>query len=222
MTAAYLQYGLKGELGSMPFNLALGYRIEDTDVTSTSFIALPTAVRWDQNNDFSIPRGSVIEPYSETASYDNGLPSVDFDIDLTDTLKARASWGKTIARAGIGQLTAGATPGAPAGGHVIEPCASRRRQLQQPCAHPAGVDNIDLSRGVVLQRHGLHLGRLRGQKDVENFIGNSIVEQTLFGLTDPTAGPDALAAHAFLQGDGHTGKTTRRCSSRPRWSVSQR
>ena len=30
--AAYLQYQLKGELGSMPFNVNAGYRIEDTDV----------------------------------------------------------------------------------------------------------------------------------------------------------------------------------------------
>ncbi len=200
VTAAYLQYGLKGELGSMPFNLALGYRIEDTDVTSTSLIALPTAVRWDQNNDFSIPRGSVIEPYSETASYDNGLPSVDFDINLTDSFKARASYGVTIARAGIGQLTAGATPGAPSGGTLTNPALRGGGSSNNPALIPLESTNIDLSVEWYFSDTG-YISAGYWQKEVDNFIGNSIVEMNLFGLTDPTAGPDALAARTFLQGE---------------------
>jgi len=197
--AAYITYGLKGDLGSMPFNLTLGYRMEDTDVTSTSYIALPTAVRWDQNNDFSIPRGSNITPYAETASYDNSLPSVDFDIGLTDSLKARASWGVTIARANIGQLTSGATPGGPSGATLINPAARGGGNANNPELIPLESTNIDLS----LDDTG-YVSAGYWKKDVENFIGNSIVEMNLFGLTDPTAGPDAQAGRAFLQAEALT------------------
>ena len=201
--AAYLQYAMKGDLGSMPFNLLLGYRMEDTDVTSTSFTALPVAVRWDQNNDFSIPRGATIEPLTETASYDNQLPSLDFDIGLTDSLKARASWGKTIARANIGNLTAGPTPGGPSGATLINPAARGGGSRNNPSLIPLESTNIDVSLEWYFNDTG-YVSVGFWKKDVENFIGNSIVEQTLFGLTDPTAGPDAQAARTFLQGEGLT------------------
>jgi TonB-dependent receptor len=143
--AAYLSYQLKGDLGSMPYNLNLGYRIEDTDVTSTSYIAIPLAVRWEANNDFAIPRTSTIEPVTETASYDNALPNLDFDIGLTDSLKARASWGKTMARANIGQLTAGPTPGGPSGATLINPAARGGGNANNPALIPLESTNLDLS-----------------------------------------------------------------------------
>jgi TonB-dependent receptor len=201
--AAYLTYGLKGELGAMPFNLNLGYRIEDTDVTSTSFIAQPLAVRWDQNNDFSIPRGSVIVPDTQEFSYDNGLPSVDFDINLTDSLKARASWGVTMARANIGQLTTGAAPGGPSGATLINPAARGGGTANNPELIPLESTNIDLSVEWYFSDTG-YISAGYWSKDVENFIGNSIVEMNLFGLTDPTNGPDAIAARTFLQGQALT------------------
>ena len=36
-------------------------------------------------------------------------------------------------------------------------------------------------------------------KTVDNFIGNTVAQESLYGLTDPTSGPDAQAALAFLQ-----------------------
>lgn len=201
--AAYLQYALKGELGSMPFNVVAGYRMEDTDVTSTSYIALPIAVRWDQNNDFSIIRSTSIQPFSEDASYDNGLPSLDFDIGLTDSLKARASWGKSIARANIGSLTAGASPGGPSGATLINPAARGGGSANNPALVPLESTNLDLSLEWYFNDTG-YVSAGYWKKDVKNFIGNSIVEQSLFGLTDPTNGPDAIAARTFLQGQGLT------------------
>lgn len=201
--AAYLQYALKGDLGSMPYNVVLGYRYEDTDVTSTSYIAIPVAVRWDQNNDFSIIRGSSIDPFTEEASYSNSLPSIDFDIGLTDSLKARASWGKTIARANIGSLTSGASPGGPSGSTLINPAARGGGSANNPALVPLESTNLDLSLEWYFNDTG-YVSAGYWKKDVKNFIGNSIVEMNLFGLTDPTAGPDAQAAQSFLQSEGLT------------------
>jgi TonB-dependent receptor len=40
------------------------------------------------------------------------------------------------------------------------------------------------------------------EKRVSNFTGNEVVEQTLYGIKDPTAGPDVEAARAYLLANG--------------------
>ena len=199
--AAYVQFALKGELGSKPYNLLLGMRYEDTDVESSSDIALPQEVRWEANNDFSIPRTATIESFTEKAQYDNLLPNVDFDINLTDSFKARASWGVTMARAPIGNLVAGPTPGAPSGSVLINEATRGGGNSQNPALIPMESENIDLSLEWYFSDSGyVSVGYFN--KKVDNFVGNAIVQQSLYGLTDPTAGPDAQAGLAWLQANG--------------------
>ena len=132
------------------------------------------------------------------AAYDNLLPNVDFDINLTDNFKARASWGVTISRAPIGNLTAGPTPGNPSGSVLINEATRGGGNAQNPALIPMESQNIDLSLEWYFSDSGyLSVGYF--DKKVDNFVGNSIVQQNLYGLTDPTAGPDAQAALAFLQ-----------------------
>ncbi len=199
VTAAYVQFALKGELGTKPYNLLLGVRYEDTDVESTSAIAIPQAIRWEANNDFSIPRTATIESFTEQANYDNLLPNIDFDVNLTDSLKARASWGVTISRAPIGNLVAGPTPGAPSGSVLINEATRGGGNSQNPALIPMESENIDLSLEWYFSDSGyVSVGYF--DKKVDNFVGNAIVQQNLYGLTDPTAGPDAQAGLAFLHG----------------------
>ena len=80
----------------------------------------PTAAGiWQSNNDFRIDRSGAATAFSETADYNHLLPSLDFDIGLTDALKGRFSYSKTIARAGYGQLFAGSNPGTPNGSTLV-------------------------------------------------------------------------------------------------------
>ena len=53
------------------------------------------------------------------------LPNLDFSVDLTDELKARASYSKTIARANYGNLYAGAARNKPTGSVLIDPPTGR-------------------------------------------------------------------------------------------------
>ena len=209
VNAAYAQFVLKGELSSMPYNLSLGLRYEDTDVTATSYIAIPQAVRWEANNDFSIPRSATIEPYAESAQYDNLLPSIDFDLALTDSLKARASWGKTIARAPVVNLVSGSSPGNPnpGGSTLLNPALRGGGNANNPSLIPLESSNIDLSLEYYFSDTG-YVSIGYWDKRVENFVGNSIVEMNLYGLTDPTAGPDAQAGLAFLQANGYNADDT--------------
>jgi outer membrane receptor protein involved in Fe transport len=97
--AVYIQFQLNGELGSFPVSTVIGVRYEQTDVESTSTIAIPSALVWEANNDFSVRLSPDVQPFSEKADYDYVLPSLDFSVGLTDTLKGRVSFGQTIARA---------------------------------------------------------------------------------------------------------------------------
>ena len=96
--AAYVSWGMKGHLASLPWNLLVGVRYERTDVKAISNVLPPTALLWQDNNDFSVTLGTNFAAVKDASSYHNTLPSLDFDMNLRDDLKARFSYSKTIAR----------------------------------------------------------------------------------------------------------------------------
>ena len=127
--AAYFQVELDGELGGMRTNTRLGVRYETTDVVSTSVIAVPESIEWQANNDFRIVLSDEQQPFTEKARYSYILPNLDFSIDLTEELKGRVSFGKSIARAPYGNLYAGPGAQQPFGSVLIDPsspAATRR------------------------------------------------------------------------------------------------
>ena len=68
--AVYFSVGMKAELGTMPANLNIGVRYEETDVTSTAQIVVPAfnAMVWLSNNDFRLDRAGAATSFSEDAS----------------------------------------------------------------------------------------------------------------------------------------------------------
>ncbi|MET0289560.1 MAG: TonB-dependent receptor [Pseudoxanthomonas sp.] len=196
--SAYVQLELPGELGGMVTNTRIGVRYERTDVTSTSQVATPNAVLWQANNDFQILRSSELQPFSEKTSYNYVLPNLDFSINITDELKGRFSFGQTIARAPYSNLFAGPSPGAPSGSILINPSTRGAGSSQSPRLDPLESDNLDL--GVEWYfANASYVSATFWNKRVNNFIGNTVSRESLYGLTDPTSGPDAQAALAFLQ-----------------------
>jgi TonB-dependent receptor len=191
----------------MPTNARLGVRYETTDITSTSAIAIPTGLTWTANNDFSVARSTTIQPYSEKADYDHVLPSVDFDIGLTDTLKGRVSYSKTIARAEYGNLYAGASVNGATGSVLIDPTTQASATANNPALVPLESDNIDLSLEWYFSKSG-YLAATFWEKRVNNFIGTAVLDQNLYGIRDQTSGPDAQSALAFLNGAVCRGQVT--------------
>ncbi len=102
--AAYAQVNLNTELAGRKVSVVAGVRYEHTDTTSTSLITSPAALRWDADNDFTSVLAAASTPYAVSASYDHILPALDFAVDITDKLKGRVSFGKTIARPDFGSL----------------------------------------------------------------------------------------------------------------------
>jgi TonB-dependent receptor len=193
--ALYVQFALKSELGNMPANIVLGARYERTDVKSTSDILIPTNLIWQDDNDFSVQRPQQATAITETTKYTNLLPSLDFDLGLTDTLKGRFSYSKSIARAGYGQLAAGANPQTPGGSTLnnFQPPGT----MNNPQLQPLESDNVDLSLEYYFADKG-YVSVTFWDKRVNNFIGNSVTDQPLYGILDQTAGPRAQAAMDYL------------------------
>ena len=157
---------MSGELGSMPSNLLVGVRYEETDVASTSNILVPNqpgGMVWTANNDFTIGRSATVQPFTEETDYSHVLPSLDFDMMLTDAVKGRMSYSKTIARANYGDLYRGRhCPRCNGLGpdRSLDPGVRRRAE---PCAGAARVGQLGLQRRVVLLGPGLCLRRLLGE-----------------------------------------------------------
>jgi TonB-dependent receptor len=196
--SVYLQLEMQGELGGMATQTRIGVRYERTDVTSTSAVAVPNAIEWSANNDFRILRSDEVQPFSETNRYSYLLPNLDFGIDFTDTLKGRASFSKTIARPPYGNLYAGPTPNQPTGSVLVNPSTRAGGDAQNPALEPLESDNLDLALEWYFA-DASYVSVTYWNKAVDNFIGNTVVRESLYGLTDPTSGPNAQAALDFLQ-----------------------
>jgi TonB-dependent receptor len=194
--AVYAQLALKFDIGSMPSNLVVGARYETTDVTSVNSQLVPSGLLWQDDNDFQVVRPTVATLVDGSGSYNNLLPNLDFDIGLTDSLKARFSYSQTIARAGYGTLAAGQNAGTP-GGSTINGFLPTGNQ-NNPGILPLESDNFDISVEYYFSDTGyVSLGAF--EKNVANFIGNSVQQINLFGITNQTGGPSAQAALAFLR-----------------------
>jgi TonB-dependent receptor len=197
--AVYAQFAWKLDIGAMPSNLVIGARYEETDVTSINSILVPTALLWQDDNDFQVVRPTVPTLVDGGGRYNNLLPNLDFDIGISDSLKGRFSYSKTIARAGYGTLAAGQNPGTP-GGSTINNFTPGGNQ-NNPGILPLESDNFDISLEYYFSDTGyVSVGAF--QKNVENFIGNTIVPQNLYGIRNQTGGPRAQQALAFLQANG--------------------
>ena len=202
-TAVYVQVNYETELGDKPVNILAGLRYEQTDVKAVAVFALPEQLIWTANNDFTLNTGGAV-PVAEESDYDHLLPSIDLDIELTDDIKARASYNKTIARAAYDQLSpnvgnygAPNNPGALGGGAITQGTASSGN----PSLLPLESDNFDISiEWYYAEDSYVSVGYFN--KDTANFPGLEAQQMSLFGLTNPSDGPLAQAALAQLQANG--------------------
>ena len=194
-SSAYLQYDFDGEIASLPYNVLVGVRYEQTDLTSSSVIGIPQEIQWNGDNDFAVPTSSGQQDYQEDFEYNYWLPNLDFSVNFTNSLKGRIALSQTIARAPYGNLYAGPTVNAPNGSVLLGLRASAN--AQNPRLKPLESDNLD----VALEWYfapASYVSVTFFDKRVTNFIGNTVGQESLYGLRDPTGGPDAQAALAFL------------------------
>ena len=193
-TYEYVQFNLKADLFSLPAHLSLGVRHEKTDVDSKSYLANYTSlIRWNGGNEYALqPTGRGY--LSGEGSYDKTLPSADFDIAVTEDVKVRASFSKTIARPNYNDIKGGFEYGASP--RVGQGSAN----AGNPDLNPMESTNYDIS---VEWYYGdaSYVSAGYFKKDVVDFIGSAPTVITDSGFHTPVNGPRWQAALA-------AGKTT--------------
>ncbi len=183
--ATYVSVDVDGEFASFPTHLRFGLRWEYTDVTSTTNQNVPLEVIWESDNDLRQVLSAEVVSLEDDNSYTNFLPSLDFSMDWTDELKARASFSQTIARPTYDryfQSTSVNDPPRPTALGGVGGGSQGNVGLE-----PLESNNFDLSlEWYYGDLNLLSLGYYR--KDVNNFVGTQIVNQSLFDLRDATSG----------------------------------
>ncbi len=192
----YGQIKMDGEVGGLPLNVVSGLRWEETDVTSTSQQAVPNAFIWESNNDFTFTLGDTVDSLSEDYTYSVLLPSLDISIDVTDNLKARASFSKTLARPGYSDMYTATSVEAPSRITHLgdQPSASQGNARLDPLES----NNFDFSVEYYYgEANYFSVGFF--QKNVSNFVGVQQADESLFGLRDATASNSTFLAEAISQ-----------------------
>ncbi|WP_331346614.1 TonB-dependent receptor [Cellvibrio sp. UBA7661] len=191
---AYLQAAFKPEIAGMPANLAVGVRYETTDVESSSYLSTYTPyIRWNGGNEYALlPSGSNDE--TTYGDYSKTLPNVDFDISLTDDIKARASYSQTIARPNYNDIKGGFVWG------TAPRIAMGDASAGNPDLNPLESTNYDISaEWYYADASYVSLGVFK--KDVVDFIGSSPVVIQDTGFHTPVNGPRWNAAVAAVGSD---------------------
>lgn len=97
--AYYVQYNFQRDA----LKATVGVRYEETDVESRGVNLVYTGTDWVSDTEivFTDPTSTYV---SRGGDYSNTLPNVDISYDATDDIVLRASWSKSIARPGYGDI----------------------------------------------------------------------------------------------------------------------
>jgi TonB-dependent receptor len=195
-SALYVNSMWELEFGDYYVQINAGARYEETDVTSLTRQQVPQQVNWVSATEwitqYEAGDNNYFEDQSEHSVF---LPNFDLKLDVTDDLVARVSWGKTMARAPLGNLAGGQSlSGSPKIG-------ARTGGVGNTSLQPFKSTNLDLSLEYYYgEASYASIGYFK--KDVQNFISIPKELQTFDGLHDIYLGPRWNQAIAALQTDG--------------------
>ncbi len=105
--AGYVQANFTMDYDGRAAHILTGLRYETTDVESTSLLPVNGDASWITDNEFTIASTDNSSFFTETATYNKLLPSFDYDVEVADDVKFRASYSKTMARPNYDQIKGG-------------------------------------------------------------------------------------------------------------------
>ncbi|MFT5481647.1 MAG: TonB-dependent receptor [Halieaceae bacterium] len=186
--SVYFQVNHAGIMFDRDYNIVAGYRYEKTDVTASAESENYERIEWSSVNEFNAIASDTLTSSSLEDSYSVGLPSIDFDIDITDDIKLRASYSETIARSSFedlrGNLTIGQILRVVQGQHTAD------GTLGNPGLKPHESENWDVSAEWYYgETSYVSVGYF--DKSVDNFVTNVEGEDVILypGLAHPALGP---------------------------------
>ena len=187
-SSAYASYSTDWDT-TIPFHSNFGLRFEHTKVTATALAQPATGVTWVSQNELPLTLGG--QDYSNTdASYGKVLPDVNLQWDLRQDLKLRASVGETIGRARYDQMQGSLSLGGTASTYY------GTASVGNPALKPVTSKNLDISAEWYYDKQSLvSAGFFR--KVLDNYAGQAVINQSLYGLHTPVGGAyyNAALAH---------------------------
>ncbi len=192
--SAYVEAKFEGEVGGLEMQTVVGLRYEQTKVTASAQQNVVDHFVWTSDNDFSPVFGTGLTALSDDADYSNWLPSIDFQVGITDSLKARASISQTIARPQYNNLFMTTGVGGPSTLTMLGGVARANRG--NASLEPLESTNLDVSlEWYYSDSSYASIGFFT--KAVNNFVGTGVSTTDLFGLQDPSSGaPGTLTGNA--------------------------
>lgn len=200
-TSAYIQADLAFELFARPANLVAGVRYEETQIESSALVPIPVGTQWVADNEFGLIFDGSQDFTTLEGEYDHVLPAVDFDIEVTDDVKLRASYSQSLTRPGYNHLQGGQTV------DQLFRIGGGTGSQGDPGLLPFESENFDISAEWYYgDASYFSVGYFR--KNVENFISSDVIDVEAFGLPHPGMGARVEAAIAAL-GAGATSSDIR-------------
>ena len=180
---------------AIPMNVSVGLRYESTKVDSSSQVVDHSGTTtWGSQNEINLASGATTFG-TKTGKYSYVLPSIDWDADVTDKLKVRASYGENIGRPGWNQMQGGLSLGGTA-----NPNGGGSGSTGDPALKPLKSKNFDFSAEYYYAKSSyLAVGAF--YKKVSNFVTTSSVDMTVPGILNPASGTYYTAALAACNGN---------------------
>lgn len=191
--SAYVQFNTSFSLAGAETNLTAGARYEHTEVATPATVQVPTGTSWPGGNEFFLTFDGGTEESLFEGDYDFFLPSLDFDIAVTDNVKLRAAYSKTIGRHRYDQIQ---------GGLNLNPlfrAVDGTGSTGNPALQPFTSKNFDVSAEWYYGPDS-YISAGYFKKNINNFVGSGIFNANYYGLTHPGQGARAAQARAALGG----------------------
>ncbi|MGL1957730.1 MAG: TonB-dependent receptor [Colwellia sp.] len=196
-TSAYVQVNIDSEFNNMPLNIVAGMRYEQTDVSASSMQQEAESLVWLNPTEWQTVFSDDFSFSDETHDYKEFLPNLDISLEITDDVVTRFSYSKTITRPSLGAMRA--TTSLTAQPKV----GSRTGFAGNTALKPYSSDNLDFSVEYYYDE-GSYVSAGWFNKEVRNFLLNTISTQQFNQLRDPYIGSAAEEARAEIIADGGT------------------
>ncbi|NCT84673.1 MAG: TonB-dependent receptor [Comamonadaceae bacterium] len=165
---------------AIPMNLSVGLRYESTKVDSASQVVTRSGTTWGTQNEINLGSAGTVFG-TKSGKYSYWLPSIDWDADLADNVKLRASYGENIGRPGWNDLLGGVNFNA------VANAGGGTGTTGDPTLKPLKSKNLDLSAEWYYAKSS-YVAAGAFYKKVSNFVGTSTYTATVPGLTTPIGG----------------------------------
>jgi TonB-dependent receptor len=177
--ALFMQFNTEWDF-AMPMHTGVGFRYEKTDVASTGLSKTPTRVDWISQNELPLVFGSQIHQ-TQYGSYNNFLPTVDWDMDVRSDLKLRASYGVSIGRPRYDQIQGGTTY------NTTATVNGTTASSGNPALTPVKSKNLDLSAEWYYSKQSMvSLGLFH--KNLDGYAGQTVINDPSTTATTPVGG----------------------------------